>query len=175
MYDDKKTTIYRIVVVILIIIILLLVFFNRNKVGEINNNPIPTGNIDFFDIDVHAEYGLEEMFPENLPNTYGNETATTKKVKKLYSINGQNTVDINTYNPTTDKEKLGKVFVDDKNGDYLYQQNLAIFENSAFEYETKIALFDNKNKRSTGAFVGFDLICLSSAAWVPVECRLGAG
>ena len=139
MYDDNKTMIYRIIVVVLLIIILLLVFFNRNKVGEINNNPIPTGNIDFFDIDVHAEYGLEEMFPENLPNTYGNEIATTKKVKKLYSINGQNTVDINTYNPTTDKEKLGKVFVDDKNGDYLYQQNLAIFENSAFEYETKIA------------------------------------
>ena len=43
------------------------------------------------------------------------------------------------------------------------------------KHETKIALSDNKNKRSTGAFVGFDLICLSSAAWVPVGCRLGAG
>ena len=43
------------------------------------------------------------------------------------------------------------------------------------KHETKIALSDNKNKRSTGAFVGFDLICLSSAAWVPVGCRLSAG
>ena len=43
------------------------------------------------------------------------------------------------------------------------------------KHETKIALSDNKNKRSTGAFVGFDLICLSSAAWVPVECWLVAG
>ena len=84
MYDDNKTMIYRIIVVVLLIIILLLVFFNRNKVGEINNNPIPTGNIDFFDIDVHAEYGLEEMFPENLPNTYGIFKCNLLKIFSLF-------------------------------------------------------------------------------------------
>ena len=137
MNNDNKTTIYRIIVLILIIIILLLTFFNRNKVGEINNYPVPTGNIDFFDIDVHTVYGDEEFLPNALPEAYGKETK--KVIKKQYSINGQKTIDINTYNPTTDKEVLGRVFVDDKNGDYLYQQNLAIFENAAFEYTDKVA------------------------------------
>ena len=144
MYSENNTKYYKIAIIVLLIIILLLVFFNRNKVGKINNYPLPTGNIDFFDIDVHAILGEEEVLPETLPKTgskTGNKnsgTNTEKVVTKLYSINGQTTTDITTYDEEKDKEVFGRVFVDDKNGDYLYQQKLAIFENSAFEYETKI-------------------------------------
>ncbi len=137
MSEDTKTTIYRIIVIILIIIILLLLFFNRNYFGKINNYPIPTGNVDFFDIDVHTTLDYEELLPEKLP--YASGTERYKVTKKFISINGQKTVDIPSYNPQEDEDQLGRVFVDDKNGDFLYQQNLAIFENSAFNYDTKIA------------------------------------
>ena len=136
MSEQTKTTIFRTIVIILIIIILLLVFFNRNNVGKMNYYPIPTGNVDFFDIDVHTSLEYDELHPDKLPNASGKEYKVTKK---YVSINGQQVVNIPSYNPTEDTEVLGKVFVDDKNGDFLYQQNLAIFENSAFNYETKIA------------------------------------
>ena len=137
MSESTKTKIYRVIVIILIIIIILLLFFNRRNVGEINEFPIPTGNVDFFDIDVHSSTEFE-TFPEKLPNAYGNNVIY-KPIKKLVSINGETTTEIETYVPEEDKDVLGKVFVDDKNGDYLYQQKLAIFENAAFNYEEKIA------------------------------------
>ena len=73
MSEQTKTTIFRTIVIILIIIILLLVFFNRNNVGKMNYYPIPTGNVDFFDIDVHTALEYDEMHPENLPNASGTE------------------------------------------------------------------------------------------------------
>ena len=69
MSEKTRTIIYRIIVIILIIIILLLLFFNRNNVGEINNYPMPTGNIDFFDIDVHTSLDYEEILPSGYPDT----------------------------------------------------------------------------------------------------------
>lgn len=137
MSEKTRTIIYRIIVIILIIIILLLLFFNRNNVGEINNYPMPTGNIDFFDIDVHTSLDYEEILPSGYPDTFGTENF--KVSKKYVSINGKKTTDIPSYDPKKDQEVLGKVFVDDKNGDFLYQQKLAIFENPAFNYDTKIA------------------------------------
>jgi len=38
-----------------------------------------------------------------------------------------------------DNNILGRVYVDDKNGNYLYQQKLEIFKNAAFQYRNKIA------------------------------------
>ena len=39
----------------------------------------------------------------------------------------------------TDIDDEGIVYVDDKNGWYVYQKNLQIFQNAAFEYTNKIA------------------------------------
>ena len=47
--------------------------------------------------------------------------------------------DFEYFNETTDKEVLDKIFVSDESGDYIYQQNLNIFNNPAFEYTNKIA------------------------------------
>ena len=54
-------------------------------------------------------------------------------------------IDCNCKNGETDKPQsedkniLGKVFIDDANGNYIYQQELDIFKNAAFNYENKIA------------------------------------
>ena len=39
----------------------------------------------------------------------------------------------------TDVDRAGVVYVDDKNGWYVYQKSLEIFNNAAFEYTNKIA------------------------------------
>ena len=103
---QKKNDKYFFVIIIsLVIIILILLYFL--KFGKINNDKIPTGNIDVFDIDINC--GCEE-----------------------------NPI-IPPFNEPTDKDTFGKVFISDKEGNYIYQQNLNIFNNSAFEYTNKIA------------------------------------
>ena len=47
--------------------------------------------------------------------------------------------DIPKFEESTDKDKLGAIYISDKKGDYIYQQRLNIFNNQAFEYTNKIA------------------------------------
>ena len=105
--DSNKGFIRFLIIVILLIIIILLLLF-RNNVGEIKHEYLtPTGHIDVFDIDVKCECKTKdtcEIVVDNIP----------------------------VFNPTTDEETTGEVFVDDKNGNYLYQQKLEIFNNSYF-------------------------------------------
>ena len=59
--EQKKDRFFRIITVLLIIIIIILLFFSR--LGKINNYPVPTGNVDVFDIDVDIDYA--EVFHGN--------------------------------------------------------------------------------------------------------------
>lgn len=107
------------IILLLIIIIIILLFFL--KIGRTNEIYLtPTGNVDIFNID------------------------TVCKCKKCKDVNGDQTdieppYDIPTYNEKTDKDIIGELFVDDKNGNFLFQQNLRIFENPAYKFENKIA------------------------------------
>ena len=115
--EKKNNTKFWIIVMLLIIIILVLLFFRR--FGKIENNLIPTGNIDVFDIDIRCN--------------------CIDKDKCTNTDDDGNEIVIPVFNPNTDKKVTGKVFADDNNGNYIYQQNLRIFTNSAFEYTNKIA------------------------------------
>ena len=117
--EKKNDKIFWIIIFTLIIMSLILFYFL--KFGRINNNKIPTGNVDIFDIDINVDCECEEdEKPSNKPST---------KPKPS----------IPSFNETTDKEVLDKIFVSDESGDYIYQQNLNIFNNPAFEYTNKIA------------------------------------
>ncbi|MBR1748430.1 MAG: hypothetical protein IJ743_01395 [Bacilli bacterium] len=119
MEDSSKRNM--VIIVILLIIILILFFFIR--FGKIESYAlIPTGNVDVFDIDVRCKCESSE-----------NGTS-------CITIDGDgNEIGVPVYHEKTDRYTLGKVFVDDKNGDVIYQKNLSIFENAAFKYTTKIA------------------------------------
>ena len=97
-----------IIIILLIIIILILLYFVR--FGKIQNNLVPTGNVDVFDINVNCDC-IDKDNDDSLP----------------------------VFNEDEDKKVLGQVFVNDKNGNYIYQKKLEIFNNAAFEYTNKIA------------------------------------
>ena len=102
------------VVLFILIIILFMLFFSRY--GKITHELIPTGNIDIFNIEV------------NCVCTNDNCTVTDPEGNV-----------IPVYNEIEDENVIGNVFVDDKGGNYLYQQRLKIFENPAYEFTNKIA------------------------------------
>ena len=119
MEDNKKrNTVYWIIIILLIILILILLFFT--KFGRIRYDyGQPTGNVDVFDIDIRCNCSGE------------NSCITTDD-------DGKNVV-IPAFNEARDKKVLGRVFVDDVNGNYIYQQKLKIFNNAAYNYTEKIA------------------------------------
>ena len=97
------------IIILLIIIIIILLFFL--KIGKTNEKCLmPTGNVDVFNI----------------------EDCGCKDVKG-------DTAELPEFDEDKDFKVLGRLFVSDKNGDYLFQQNLRIFENAAYEFENKIA------------------------------------
>ena len=105
-------------IIILLIIIILILFFFTNF-GKIGNNLVPTGKVDVFDIDVECDCQDD-----------GKCTTTDENGNKIA---------VPAFNRLANKDDLGIVFVDDKNGNYIYQQNLQIFNNAAFQYTDKIA------------------------------------
>ena len=113
MEERKNDKYYWIIIIFLIIIILLLLFFAR--FGKIENKYlVPTGNIDVFDIDIECSCGTDG-----------------KCVNKdsIYPV----------WNEQNYKNEFNKIYVDDKDGDYIYHQNLDIFGNPFYEYTSKIA------------------------------------
>lgn len=105
-------------IIILLIIIILILFFFINF-GKIGNNLVPTGKVDVFDIDIECDC-----------SDTGKCTTTDENGNKII---------VPAFNRLANKDDLGIVFVDDKNGNYIYQQNLQIFNNAAFQYTDKIA------------------------------------
>ena len=96
---------------------------------------IPTGNVDVFHIKISCickgEDG-EECDPEE------EEERDTPAPAGPDSWKNYSSSTINNKDDTTVDDD-GIVYVDDKNGWYVYQQNLQIFQNAAFEYTNKIA------------------------------------
>ena len=119
MTERRKDRFYWTIIILLIIIILILLFFNR--IGKVvDKKPAPTGNIDVFDIDIGCGC---------------NDKSNCQNPVKIDKDDNE----IPVFIEEDDKEVIGVVFVDDANGNYIYQQNLKIFTNSAFEQEDMIA------------------------------------
>lgn len=135
MENQTKDRLYRIIIVLLIIIILILLFFNKvGKVTDINYKP--TGNVDVFDIDIDCTCQNNDDCSKSDKSGKSDKQVTPVVPDKDGKGDGEV---IPTFDEDTDEEVIGVVFVDDKNGDYIYQQNLKIFTNSAFEQEDMIA------------------------------------
>lgn len=96
-------------IIIIILIIIILILLFFTRFGTIDNGLIPTGNVDVFNIDFDCNCINDGNCSDTIPSFNENE------------------------------DLLGSVLVNDLNGDYVYQQNLKIFENSAYEYTNKIA------------------------------------
>lgn len=122
---NERDRYFLIIITLLVIIILILLFFT--KFGKIENKYLkPTGNVDVFNIDIDGSCNCK-----NNENCSKNEKDSSSKstVSKLYPV----------WNEEKDKNELNKIYVDDKNGDYIYQKNLSIFNNAFYEYTNKIA------------------------------------
>ena len=131
--DNNGKYYYWGVIMVLIIIIIILLLLNRCGRGE--NELSPTGNSDVFNIDIDASCTCDDN--TKCDNKSNNNSSKPSKGNKT-SSNTNNTVP--TWNDEDESEnELGTVYVDDKNGNYLYHQKLNIFDNPYFKYETKIA------------------------------------
>ena len=125
--NNKSNKILAVIVILLLVaigVLLWLLFKPQPEPAK-----IPTGNVDIFNIRIsclcNGEDGNdEECDSDNTPGPEGH---------KGYSGS--------TINDETDTEidDDGVVYVDDENGRYVYQRNLRIFQNAAFEYTDKIA------------------------------------
>ena len=118
MKENRNERMFLIIIILLIIIIFILLFFS--KFGKVEEKYLtPTGNVDVFDIDINCK-------------CKDNETC-------IITDNDGNEIIIPTFNESIDKNVIGTVFVDDNNGNYIYQQKLNIFNNAVYEYTNKIA------------------------------------
>lgn len=144
----KKDALYICIIIILLTISIVLLFNTKfNKVET--NNEYPTGNIDIFDINIKCEDINENIDSSKNKNTdkniVNNKNVISKRKcvytdsngnkKTIYSGNDQKSENI------IEKEKTLEelIYVDDKSGNYVYQNNLNIFRNPAFNYKNKIA------------------------------------
>lgn len=112
----KKIRIVHMIIILLIIINLFLFLYERfGRINDLlktipnNNEIIPTGNVDIFNINIDC----------TCQSNCQNKNTEVKK-------------NIPVYNKEEDQFILDKVFVDDNQGNYIYQNNLRIFTNSAF-------------------------------------------
>ena len=154
---NKKNVI--ISILLIAIIIILLVFCKFGKIHH-NDSLIPTGNVDVFDIDIFCNHKISDNNTNENDNEINNITISEneniideidsnaipqkrnkRKVKdddEEYIHTDKKGETIPRYNEQTDKSILGKIFVDDNNGNYIYQEKLKIFENAAYKFTNKI-------------------------------------
>lgn len=126
MEDRNSNSKYKLILLILLIIVLLLMYFL--PVGRVtDNNLIPTGDVNVFDIDIKCDCINEDC-------TFKNNNK--KKVEKIDISDDKVISDLVS---KESKNVSGTVYVDDLDGNYLYLQKLNIFTNSAYEYTNKIA------------------------------------
>ena len=129
--EEKSNKILWTIIAILIIVIIILLCLTKcekkgNETKEDNKSEakylVPTGNVDVFNINVSCQKS---------------ETCPIIDINNQGQSSQNNTYP--TFNEKTDKDIIGKVFVEDDGGNYIYQQNLNIFTNAAFEYTNMIA------------------------------------
>ncbi len=132
--EEKKIDKKIIIIILLLVLVAFLLY--KLKFGEIDyyKNPVPTGNVDVFDIglqcclckddDDDVIPGVPDLVPDK------DKEKGTKPI-----VNP----DLPIFDEDTNAHEIDKIFVDDKNGDYIYQQKLEIFNNATYEYTNKIA------------------------------------
>ena len=124
---DNKGLIAAVVVLVITVGVLLWLLFKPMSKPD----KIETGNVDVFDIRIGCICEGEDCAKDK--DGFIPDLTPSKRERGEYregKINGETDTDI---------DDDGIVYVDDKNGSYVYQKNLAIFENAAFEYTDKIA------------------------------------
>jgi hypothetical protein len=138
---EKKNNTIKVLLIIIIILLIAIAFLFFGRL----NDYIPTGGIDVFYIDLTPNSG----------NNSGDKTDTTAHIYKTINVvdSKRETIDsqgntINQQGTTTvelpiytedDIYTTGRVFVDDENGDYIYQEKLNIFTNPMYEMKEIIA------------------------------------
>ena len=156
--QDQKSNRFLLAAVIILLItvgvLLWLLFRPMSKPDR-----VPTGRVEVFGIrigiicrnrDGSSCYDDEDDFIPHVAPPSGKRKSSDGDEKK---INGETDTDI---------EREGIVFVDDKNGRYVYQKYLKIFENAAFEYTNKIApgvsnSYDFKVHNETEAAIRYNI------------------
>ncbi len=119
MKEENKNTWYGVVIAVLVIVIVILLLLTQcGKNG--NGNLTPTGNVDVFNIDINNCNCDEAGKCENKDNNSNNK---------------------NNYPTWKDDAShiTNQIYVDDESGNYIYHQDLKIFENPYYEYTNKIA------------------------------------
>ena len=134
--ERRKKNISWIIIAILIIIIIILLCLTRCGKKE-DKLKVGTGNSDVFNININCP---KEECTVDTTNDKGNDkNDTNTKNINIKRVKASKKSNLPVFDEAVDKNVIGKVFVDDKNGDYIYQQNLNIFNNAAFNYTNKIA------------------------------------
>ena len=134
----RKERIKLIIIIVLIIVIIMLLLNSCKRVD--NESPKPTGNVDIFNINIEGNCKKDN----SCDNNQGKNPVTV--IDNKPSNNNQtndNNVPTNPEYPPWDEDEhgydLNQIFVDDKNGNYIYQNTLHIFTNPAFEFKNVIA------------------------------------
>ena len=168
--ETNKLLVVAIVLLIAIIGLLLWLLFRPQESVK-----IPTGNVDIFDIKIGCWCGGDDEecdkdedgdgVSDNTPGEYGYENYYKG------TINGK----------TSGNEDEGIVYVDDDNGLYVFQKNLKIFENAAFEYTNKVApgvsnSYDFKVHNETNNTIRYNIDFLEESEYaVNMQYRLRRG
>ena len=171
-------------IIILLIIIFIIIFFSFKP--KTKSDVKPTGNVDIFDIDIKCDSEKEEKEENKDESTdkKDNKTNTThhKQSKKcVYKDEKGNENEVPSIQiDDSNDEFLDRdgVFVDDANGDYIYQNKINIFNNLSFNYTNKIApgtynTYDFKVHNSSDMKLNYKIILsLSSEYKLNIKYRI---
>lgn len=110
--DSKKTSkAYLYIIIIMLLIIIFLLFYMREYIGRIGYLT-PTGNVDVFNINIDGNCKEEDC----------------------NQCNGEH-----VFNENTDNSDKIEYIIKDKDGNWIYQNELNIFSNPAYEFRNIIA------------------------------------
>ena len=155
----NSNKIYYIIIFLLIAVIIILCLSKCKSKKELS--PVPTGNEDNFNININCkENKCDTNNKDNDTKEQSNKNNNNKSNNKE-NIDTKENIDNNKSSDTKEKSNdnddtptipvkadtdddldenaLNEVYVDDANGNYIYQQKINIFSNNAFQYEDKIA------------------------------------
>ena len=150
----NSNKIYYIIIFLLIAVIIILCLSKCKNKKELS--PVPTGNEDNFNININCKENKcdtnnkDKDEKSESSNKKNNNKSNNKEIidtkdnidNKEKSNDNDDTptipVNVDTYD-NLDENALNEVYVDDANGNYIYQQKINIFSNNAFQYEDKIA------------------------------------
>ena len=123
-------------IILLLIAIAILLWLLLKPQSE--PTKIPTGNVDIFDIRIGCLCGDDDGDgkPDDCDKD-GDGIADLTPGSEGYRSYYNSTINGST--EPMDIRTTGIVYVDDDNGKYVYQKELQIFQNAAFEYTNKIA------------------------------------